>query len=87
LKVAAFVNSLPHNRKDVTETLTALGAICADSSEKPIDCAYRKRVRTFFRVSREPTPRATMDDTFVFHITAPDGEPFEARAELTRTEE
>lgn len=46
-ELAAFVNSLPHNRKDVTEALTALGATCIDSSEKPIDCLYRKRARTF----------------------------------------
>jgi hypothetical protein len=65
-EVAAFVNSLPHNRKEMTEALTALGATCAGSPEKPIDCVYRKRARNLGWITGEPSPRAIMEDIFRF---------------------
>jgi hypothetical protein len=87
-EVAAFVNSLPHNRREMTEALTALGATCAGSPEKPIDCVYRKRVRTLGWITGEPSPRWIAEDVFVFQITADhEDEPFEAKVQLTRTEE
>jgi hypothetical protein len=87
-RVAAYVNSLPHNRKEMTEALTALGATCDRDSTRAIDCIYRKRTRNFSWMTGEPTPRVIMDDTFVFHITVEhDNEPFEAKAELERTSE
>jgi hypothetical protein len=87
-EVAAFVNSLPHNRREMTEALTALGATCAGSPEKPIDCVYRKRVRTLGWITGEPSPRWIAEDVFVFQITADhEDEPFEAKVQLTRTTE
>jgi len=87
-EVAVLVNSLPHNRREITEALTALGATCDRDSAKAIDCIYNKRTRSFYWVIGEPTPRATRDDTFLFNITADnDNEPFGAKVELERTTE
>jgi hypothetical protein len=84
-ELAAFVNSLPHNHKELTEALTALGATCAGDLEKPIDCVYRKRTRTSGWITGEPTPRWIMDDIFAFRITTAREEPFASHVELTRT--
>ena len=87
-ELAAFVNSLPHDRLQMTEALTALGAECDGASEKMIDCVYRKRARTYARSTGEAAPLAIMDDIFLFHIAVPrNEEPLDVEVELTRTEE
>jgi hypothetical protein len=87
-EVAAFVNSLPHNRKEMTEALTTLGATCVRDSARAVDCIYRKRTRNFGWITGEPTPRTIMDDIFLFHVTAEhDDEPFEAKVQFSRISE
>jgi hypothetical protein len=75
IEVAVFVDSLPHNRREMMDALGALGVTCANHPEKPTDCVYRKRVRLIRSRFFEAEPFYIIDNTFLVRIkVARDGE-------------
>jgi hypothetical protein len=83
-EIAIFLESLPQDRRIMIDSLRALGADCFGPAGKPLDCIYRKRVRTLAQDTGEDTPHAITDEIYVFHITQGDS-AFRPQVDLTKT--